>query len=73
MHTIQVYIDETLDADDLTDLQSQLLSIPYVKNVVVNNSTPHDVLVEYEEQYVMPMDIIHTMSNRGLHPDIISG
>ena len=73
MHAIQIYIDETLDAAALSDLRQSLLDIPHVENVVFNDKDPHDVLVEYEEQHVMPMDIIENMSNRGLHSDIISG
>ena len=73
MHTIQVYIDETLDAEGLNDLRKSLLALPYVENVAINTNTPHDVLIEYEEHHVMPMKIVETMNGRGIHADIISG
>ena len=73
MHTIQVYIDETLDAKGLNELRKLLLALPYVENVAFNTSTPHDVLIEYEEHHGMPMQIVETMNSRGIHTDIISG
>lgn len=73
MHTIQVYIDETLDADGLNKLRNTLLSLPYVENVAINTSTPHDVLIEYEEHHVRPMQLVETMNRQGIHTDIISG
>ena len=73
MHTIQVYIDETLDAKGLNELRKSLLALPYVENVAFNTSTPHDVLIEYEEHHGMPMQIVETMNSRGIHTDIISG
>lgn len=73
MHTIQVYIDETLDAEGLNELRELLLTLPHVKNVAFNTRMPHDVLIEYEEHHVMPMQIVATMNQRGIHTDIISG
>ncbi len=73
MHTIQVYIDETLDAKKLDELRKTLLSLPYVENVAMNTKTPHDVLIEYEEHHVMPMQIVEAMNRKGVHTDIISG
>lgn len=73
MHTIQVYIDETLDAEGLNELRESLLAVPHVENVAFNIRLPHDVLIEYEEHHVMPMQIVETMNRRGIHTDIISG
>ena len=73
MHTIQVYIDVTLDTKGLDDLCKSLLALPYVENVAFNTSAPHDVLIEYEEHHVMPMKIVESMNNQGIHADIISG
>lgn len=73
MHTIQVYIDETLDNEGLADLRKTLLALPYVENVAFNSNAPHDVLIEYEEHHLMPMKIIESMNSKGIHTDIISG
>ena len=73
MHSIQVYIDETLDAKSLIDLKTMMLELPHVINVEINPSLPHDLLVEFEEHYNIPMLIMDKLHHRGLHPDIISG
>jgi len=73
MHSIQVYLDDSLPADKLEEVKASLLSMPFVKYVVINGSDRHDLMVDYDEHHGMPMDIIDKISSQGLHPDIISG
>jgi len=73
MHSIQVYIDEELDSKSLDDLRALMQALPHVTNVEINNAQPHDMLVEYEEHYNIPMLVIDKLHHKGLHPDIISG
>ena len=73
MHTIQVYIDDQLDNKGIEDLRMSLLSLPFIENVHVNQKDAHDVLIEYEEDHILPMEIIKNMAGQGLHADIISG
>lgn len=73
MHTIQVYIDETLDNQHLLELKKLMMELPHVINVELNPSAPHDLLVEYEEHYNIPMLVMDKLHHQGLHPDIISG
>jgi len=73
MHTIQVYIDESLGERELAELRKTLLAMPHVEHVAVHVDMPHDLLVEYEEHHVAPMDIVETLHQRGMHPDVISG
>ncbi len=73
MHTIQVYIDDQLDNKGVDDLRMSLLSLPFIESVHVNQKDAHDVLIEYEEDHILPMDIIKNMAGQGLHADIISG
>lgn len=72
MHTIQVYIDEELDAKALTELKLLMQDLPHVTNVEMNMAQPHDMLVEYEEHYNIPMLVMDKLHHRGLHPDIVS-
>ena len=72
MHAIQVYIDDNLDQQQLEELRSTLMDLPHVQFVGINASRPHDLLVEYEHRYIMPMDIVKTLHLRGMHPDVIS-
>jgi cell division protein FtsX len=72
MHFIQVYIDETLDTKTLDELKNTMMSLPHVTNVEMNSHTPHDMLVEYEEHYNIPMLVMDKLHHKGFHPDIIS-
>jgi len=73
MHTIQVYLDESLPVKKLAEVKAAILSMPFVENVVINENDNHDLMVDYDEHHGMPMDILDTISSKGLHPDIISG
>ncbi len=73
MHAIQVHIDETLDASALREVADSLRAIPHVEQVACDSHAPHELLVEYDEHHVQPMDIVSTLQQRGLHPDVISG
>lgn len=73
MHAIQIYVDETLDIKRLDSVRKILLKIPYVRDVVVSHSVPHDVVVEYDEtDRTIPIKIIESLHKQGLHSDIIS-
>jgi len=72
MHSIQVYIDDDLDQKSLSELKSLMQALPHVTNVEMNITQPHDMLVEYEEHYNIPMLVMDKLHHKGLHPDIIS-
>lgn len=72
MHSIQVYIDEELDSKALNNLKALMQELPHVTNVEINNARPHDMLVEYEEHYNIPMLVMDKLHHKGLHPDIVS-
>lgn len=72
MHSIQVYIDEKLDEKSLNELKLLMQGLPHVSNVEINTRQPHDLLVEYEEHYNIPMLVMDKLHHRGLHPDIVS-
>ena len=71
MHSIQVYIDDDLDPKSLSELKSLMQALPHVTNVEINITRPHDILVEYEEHYNIPMLVMDKLHHKGLHPDII--
>jgi len=72
MHSIQVYIDEELDPKSLNELKSLMQDLPHVTNVELNAAQPHDMLVEYEKHFNIPMLVMDKLHHKGLHPDIIS-
>ena len=73
MHSIQVYLDESLSGNALEEVKTALLTMPFVENVVINENDNHELMVDYDEHQGVPMDILDTISSKGLHPDIISG
>ena len=73
MHTVYIHIDETLDHDHLLSLQNNLRNMDHITDVEVNDKIPHDVLIEYEEKHITPMDILEALRKQGVHADIMSG
>lgn len=72
MHTIQVYIEDDLDPKSLDEIKALMQALPHVTNVELNSLRPHDMLVEYEESYNIPMLVMDKLHHQGLHSDIIS-
>jgi hypothetical protein len=73
MHSVHLYIHENLDSGGLGKVKNLLTHIPHVVDVGVSEKTPHDFYVDYEErQPDIPMQLLKTLENEGLHPDIVS-
>ena len=73
MNTIQIYIDEKLDVEQLKRLKQLLMDISHVVDVEISRNAQHGFTVEYDEYHDMPVLLIETLRGEGLHPDIISG
>jgi hypothetical protein len=72
MNTVYVHIDERLRLRDMGKLRKELMDVPHVSNVETNPRQPHDLLVEFEENHNVPMQIQRFLHDRGLHSDITS-
>ena len=72
MNSVQVYIDEMLEAGQLNAIKSLVLGIPHVHNVEVNSAVPHEMMIDFDAHYNIPMSILEKLESRGIHPDIIS-
>ena len=66
MHTVHIHIDETLGGAQLQSLMHR----PHVANVLFSERSPHDLLVEYDEHHIHPMDILNNIAYAGLHTDV---
>ena len=73
MHTIYLRIDEDLDEPGMRALQDDLRSVGHITDVEVHPRTPHDILVEFEEEFISPMTILRELNRHGVHADIVSG
>jgi hypothetical protein len=47
--------------------------VGHITDVEVHPRTPHDMLIEFEEQYISPMEILRELNRHGVHGDIVSG
>jgi hypothetical protein len=72
MHTLYIHIDEDLDEDRLRILQKDLCKVRHITDVEIHKHQPHDLLVEFEEQRITPMNILQELNKRGVHGDIMS-
>lgn len=72
MHTIYVRIDEDLDERNMRALQDDMRGVGHITNVEVHARTPHDMLIEFEEEYISPMAILRELGRHGVHGDIVS-
>jgi hypothetical protein len=70
MHTVHIHIDETLGNAQLQSLEQSLMHRPYVANVLFSERNPHDLLVEYDQHHIHPMDILSNIAYTGLHTDV---
>ena len=73
MNIINIHIDETLDAENIELLKDELLHVPHVNHVEMRAELPHDLMVEFEEEYDIPMTVLSRLSNHGLHSYIAYG
>lgn len=72
MHTVRIYIDEYLDGAKQTSLKRLIEDIPHVVDVELSVKDPHEVVVEYETQQNIPVQVIEALRKQGYHPDILS-
>jgi hypothetical protein len=73
MHSVHLYIQETLESGQLGKVRDMLSGIPHVVDVGFSDKAPHDVYVDFEaHQHDIPMQIIQALEKEGLHPDIVS-
>jgi len=73
MHTIYLRIDDDLDATGMNTLKEGMRGVAHITDVEINARTPHDMLVEFEEEHISPMAILKELGRRGVRADIMSG
>jgi hypothetical protein len=71
MNTINIHINESVNHQQMGELYQQLMTTPYVSNVELCATQPHDMLVEFEEHHNMPMQLLQVLQQHGLHADIV--
>lgn len=68
---VTVHIDETLDHEHREEVRRALCNMEGVMEVRVPDQTPHLMVVEYDPLSVSSEDILHRVTRRGLHAELI--
>lgn len=72
MHAINVYFDESLSAQEIGQLISDIEKLPHVVDVEHPRQDAHNLTIEYEAHPGMPEILLEELRSRGLHPDVTS-
>ncbi len=72
MHSITIYIDESLTTREIVRLKHEILAIPHVTDVEHPRHDPHDLTIDYEAHSSLPGLVLEKLRSQGLHPDITS-
>ncbi|MDH5517238.1 MAG: hypothetical protein OEY36_05370 [Gammaproteobacteria bacterium] len=73
MHSVNLYINESLNEANFQAIKSNLMADSHVVNVAYHSRMPHEMLVEYDEAYVSPSSIVDFIASQGLHVDVTGG
>lgn len=73
MNTIRIYVDENLDTQNVENIDRLLKGMNHVGDVEFGRGDPHELLVEYDDKFDMPIKITEALREKGYHPDIVSG
>ena len=71
MTDVTLHIDETLEAAELDKLESRLREQDGVISVGRQQNRPHLMVVEYNPKRASGTDILSTVTNGGLHAEIV--
>lgn len=71
MNAIRIHIKETLDETSVHGLKNELMHLPHISHVEMSPQYPHDVAIEFEENFNVPMQVLNYLGAHGLHTDIL--
>ncbi len=72
MHSITVYLDESLSTRDMVKLKHEIMALPHVKDVEHPRHDAHDLTIDYEVHQDMPEMLLKELRSKGYHPDVVS-
>ena len=68
---VLVHIDETLGHDRLKDLEIVIRSNPGVVAVGFRDDKPHLMVVQYDPELTHATDILHRVTDQGVHAELV--
>ncbi|HKK05464.1 MAG TPA: hypothetical protein VKA50_06405 [Gammaproteobacteria bacterium] len=72
LHSLYIHIEEDQTEASVEAIKGALFQLPHVTNVEMRLDLPHEVLVEFEPHYGVPMNILTVLGKCGLRPDVMS-
>ena len=71
MADVTIHIDEAVAVEDRERLQNRLRSLDGVMAAASQDATPHLMVVEYDPDVIDSRQILDTVTDSGLHAELI--
>jgi len=71
-HTLYIRVAEDQTEASIEAVRGALYQLPHVTHVEMDPRAPHEVLVEFEPNREVPMNVLTVLGKCGLRPDVIS-
>ena len=71
MADIMLHIDEELNSKEQVTLETQVREQKGVVGLGYHDSKPHLMIVEYNQDMTTPKELLHAVTNFGLHAELI--
>ena len=68
---VLIHIDEDINNDDIHRLEKEISCTNGVQSACTHINTRHLMLVEYEPEKVRALDLLHMVTGRGLHAELV--
>ena len=68
---VLIHIVEDLDDNDIHDLEHELSTMDGVYSACVNERARHLMLVEFDPEDIKAVQLLQTVSSRGLHAELV--
>jgi hypothetical protein len=68
---VLLHIDETLGHDQLKELEGAIRNDPGVIAVGFRDDRPHVIVVQYDPEATTATQILHRVTERGVHAELV--
>ncbi len=71
MTDVMLHIDEDLTEQEQTVLENQMRGQKGVVGLGYHSTQPHLMIVEFDQDATTPKELLHAVSNIGLHAELV--
>lgn len=72
MADVMLHIDEELNSREQSSLETHIREHKGVVGLGYHDTRPHLMIVEYDQDATTPKELLHAVTNYGLHAEIVS-